>query len=174
MNNKLTKTKRIALLGIMGALAISLSYLESLIPAFPGMPPGAKPGFSNIVTMFLASSCSIGDAFFITLIKAAFAGITRGATAMLMSACGGMLSTAAACILLRSKKKHFGYIGIGIICAVCHNIGQLAAACVLSGTWSLVFGYGSLLLLFAVATGFVTGAVLRLVIPALDKILNRI
>lgn len=162
-------TKRVALLGIMGALALALSFLESLIPALPGLPPGAKPGLSNIVTMFMASS-GIADAFFITALKAVFAGVTRGTTAMLMSASGGLLSTAAACILLRSKKHSIGYIGIGIICAVCHNIGQLISACLISGTPSLIFGYGPLLLIFAVATGFVTGAVLKAVIPALDRI----
>lgn len=167
-------TKRVALLGIMGALALALSFLESLIPALPGLPPGAKPGLSNIVTMFLASSSGIADAFFITVLKAVFAGITRGATAMLMSASGGLLSTAAACILLRSKKSNIGYIGIGIICAVCHNIGQLICACLISGTPSLIFGYGPLLLIFAVATGFVTGTVLKTVIPALNRILNRL
>ena len=93
---------------------------------------------------------------------------------MLMSAAGGLLSTLAACILLRSKKINLGYIGIGIICAVCHNIGQLTVACFLSGTWALITGYGPLLMLFAVATGFVTGTTLKLVLPALDKIINRI
>ncbi len=162
------------MLGIMGALALSLSFLESLIPHLPGLPPGAKPGLSNIVTMFAASSMGIADAFFITVLKALFAGATRGFTAMLMSASGGILSTAAACILLRCKKINLGYIGIGIICAVCHNTGQLIAACVLSGTWSLITGYGSFLLLFAVATGFVTGTILKLVLPALEKITNRL
>ncbi|MBR0350117.1 MAG: Gx transporter family protein [Clostridia bacterium] len=174
MNTKKSKTKTIAFLGIMGALALSLSFLESLIPPLPGLPPGAKPGLSNVVTMFLASSSGVGSAFAITFFKAAFAGITRGTTAMLMSAAGGLLSTLAACILLRSKKIKFGYIGIGIICAVCHNIGQLTVACILSGTWALITGYGPLLMLFAVATGFVTGTTLKLVLPALDKIINRI
>ena len=93
---------------------------------------------------------------------------------MLMSGAGGILSTLAACILLRSKKLRIGYIGIGIICAVCHNIGQLIVACILSGTWALITGYSPVLMLFAVATGFVTGTTLKLVIPALEKIINRL
>lgn len=173
MNTKKSKTKKVAFLGIMAALALSLSFLESLIPPLPGLPPGAKPGFSNVVTMFLASSFGISDAFFITVLKAVFAGITRGTTAMFMSAAGGILSTLAACVLLRSKKFNSGYIGIGIICAVCHNIGQLIAACIISGTWALITGYGPLLMLFAVVTGFVTGTTLRLVLPALEKTINR-
>lgn len=172
MKDRRNLTKRIALTGILGALALAFSYFETLIPAYPGFPPGAKPGFSNIVTMFLAGSVGIADAFFVTVIKAAFAGITRGFTAMLMSGAGGILSTVAACILLRSKKINLGYIGIGIICAVCHNVGQLLTACIISGTPSLVFGYGPLLLLFAVITGFITGTVLKAVMPYLGKITN--
>ena len=91
-----------------------------------------------------------------------------------MSASGGILSTAAACILMRSRKNPFGYIGTGIICAVCHNSGQLLTASVISGTWSLVTGYGPLLLIFAVITGFITGTILKFVIPALEKIINHI
>ena len=68
MNTKNSKTKRIAFFGTMGALALSLSFLESLIPPLPGLPPGAKPGLSNVVTMFLASSSGIGSAFVITFL----------------------------------------------------------------------------------------------------------
>ena len=163
-------TRKIALTGIMCALALALSYLETLIPAYPGFPPGAKPGLSNIVTMFMAGSAGTPHAFFITIIKGLFAGVTRGFTAMLMSLSGGILSTAAACLLFRFAKNKLGYIGISIFCAVCHNIGQLAAACIISGTASLVVGYGPLLLIFAVVTGLLTGAILKAVMPTLAKI----
>ncbi|MDD6275650.1 MAG: Gx transporter family protein [Clostridia bacterium] len=170
MRVKRSPAKRAAEFGIMSALAIAISYLETLIPAFPGMPPGAKPGFSNIVTMFAAESFSVADAFMITVFKAVFAGVTRGATAFFMSLAGGLLSTFAACLMLRLQKIQIGYIGIGIICAVCHNAGQLAVACVISGTSALIFGYGPILLLFALATGFLTGSILKLISPALKRI----
>ena len=170
MKARSTAAKRAAVIGIMGALAIALSYLESLIPAFPGFPPGAKPGLSNIIMMFAAESWGIADAFFITLLKAGFAGLTRGFTAMMMSLSGGLLSTCAACILLRNKRIKIGYIGIGIICAVCHNTGQLITACLISGTFSLVIGYGPWLLLFAAVTGSLTGTVLKFVTPALQRL----
>ena len=163
-------TRKIALTGIMCALALALSYLETLIPAYPGFPPGAKPGLSNIVTMFMAGSSGTPYAFFITIIKGLFAGVTRGFTAMLMSLSGGILSTAAACLLFRFAKNKLGYIGISIVCAVCHNIGQLATACIISGTASLVVGYGPLLLIFAVVTGLLAGAILKAVMPALARI----
>lgn len=168
MKNK-NLTRKIAVTGMMCALALAFSYLETLIPAYPGFPPGAKPGLSNIVTMFMASCAGPVYAFFITIIKGLFAGVTRGMTAMLMSLSGGILSTAAACFLFRFCKDKLGYIGIGIVCAVCHNIGQLITACILSGTASLVVGYGPLLLIFAIVTGILTGSILRAVMPVLTK-----
>lgn len=170
MNKNKDLTRKIALTGIMCALALALSYLETLIPAYPGFPPGAKPGLSNIVTMFMAGGAGPLYAFFITVIKGLFAGVTRGFTAMLMSLSGGILSTVAACLLFRFTNNKLGYIGISIVCAVCHNIGQLAAACIISGTASLVVGYGPLLLIFAVVTGLLTGAILKAVMPTLAKI----
>ena len=50
-------TKKTAFLGMMAALALVLSFLEGmLIPDIPFLPVGAKPGLSNVVTMFVAST----------------------------------------------------------------------------------------------------------------------
>ena len=168
MNGK-NVTKKIALTGVLSAQALALSFLESLIPAVSGFPPGAKPGFSNIVVMFAAGTLGIPETIAIAFIKALFAGLTRGFTAFLMSLSGGLLSTAAALLLMRAEKVKLGYIGIGIICAVCHNIGQLCVASVISGTPRLFISYGPFLLLAAMLTGFLTGTVLKYVMPALEK-----
>ncbi len=162
-------THFVALIGILGAQALALSFLENLIPAIPGLPPGAKPGFSNIVTMFTASTIGAPGALFITLIKSIFAGITRGATAFIMSLCGGLLSTLVMIMLLKLKDSPFGIMGVSIMSAVAHNVGQLIVACIVSGTPALVVGYGPLLLLFSLITGSVTGAILRVAMPALEK-----
>ncbi len=168
MKNK-TNVKRIALVGILGAQGLALAWLESLLPAFPFLPPGAKPGLSNIVTMFTVSALGAADAFFIVLIKAAFAGITRGFTAFLMSFCGGMTSLLVMWLLLRKLQKNpLGLIGTGICCALAHNLGQLVAAAFLTDTVTII-GYAPMLLVFGVFTGIVTGCVFRAVSPILIK-----
>lgn len=160
--------RKVALLGILGAQALVLSYLENLIPAIPGLPPGAKPGFSNIVTMFTVSSMGLGSALYITVIKAGFAGLTRGATAFFMSLAGGTLSTVTAYFLFRIKSKPFSQVGVGVACAVMHNIGQLAVATVITGT-VYILHYLPFLLLFALVTGTVTGYILKVLMPVLEK-----
>ena len=59
-----------------------------------------------------------------------------------------------------------------MICAVCHNTAQLCVACVIASTPRLFLSYGPFLLLAAAATGFLSGTVLKLVMPALEKQMN--
>ena len=164
-----TTVRRVALAGILGAQALALAWLESLLPAFPFLPPGAKPGFSNIVTMFTVSTLGLADAVFIVIIKALFAGITRGFTAFMMSLCGGTVSMLVMWLLLKKLKKNpLGLIGTGICCALGHNLGQLMAAAALTDTVTIL-GYAPVLLVFGVFTGIVTGCVFRAVSPILIK-----
>ncbi len=164
------KTNKVAFLGIFGAVALVLSFLESvLVPDIPFLPVGAKPGLSNVVTMYIASTVGFSGAVYITLLKALFALITRGATGAFMSFCGGLLSTVSVCLLIKYQGRVFSYLGLGIIGAVTHNIGQLIAACIVSGTFALI-NYGKYLLVFALITGSVTGTVLMLLMPRLSKI----
>ena len=104
------KTYRIALTGLLGACAVALSYFESLLPTAAFLPPGAKPGFSNLANMFAASMLGPLPAFGIALLKAGFAALTRGGTAGLMSLCGGIFSTAIM-LLLFKKRPQTGVCG---------------------------------------------------------------
>ena len=45
---------RVALTGLLAALALALSFLEGLLQPLPMMPPGAKLGLSNIASMYAA------------------------------------------------------------------------------------------------------------------------
>ena len=74
--------KKVAYYGIAGTLCIVLSMLESLlIPMIPGLPPGAKPGLSNVVIMLLAATGQTTGLLFPVLMKSLFVLITRGITA---------------------------------------------------------------------------------------------
>lgn len=170
MKNKESKAYRIALFGILAALALVLSLFENiLLPDLPFLPAGAKPGLSNIITMFTASFAGFGGAIYITAVKVVFAFITRGVTAAAMSFCGGILSTAVLCLMIKFEGKNLSFIGIGIVCAVMHNLGQLACACVISGTVQLL-NYGKYLLIFAIISGTLTGLILNVVMPYLKAL----
>lgn len=168
MKKKNSLVYETALSAILCAQAIALSWLEGLLPAFPWLPPGAKPGFSNIIIMFAAGSLGFGKTLAVTVVKAGFAFVTRGATAGAMSLAGGVLSAAAMYLLLKYAGKKLGLTGISVISALCHNAGQLAVAAVLTGTADIIY-YAPMLALFGVITGAVTGIIFKAVIPALEK-----
>ena len=88
-----------------------------------------------------------------------------------MSLSGGILSAAAMYLLMKYARRALGLIGISVICALCHNAGQLAAAVFITDTASIVY-YAPALALFGIATGTVTGIILKAVIPSLEKIKN--
>lgn len=159
---------RTALGAILCAQALALSFLEGLIPPLPFMPPGAKPGFSNIITMFAAGSIGLPTAIAITLVKGGFVFVTRGITGAVMSVSGGLLSVVAMYLLLKYTQRVLGLMGISVICALCHNCGQLIAAVFITGTPNIIY-YAPALAAFGAVTGAVTGLILRAVMPALEK-----
>lgn len=171
MQKKNSAAQRVAVFGLLGALSCALSFLESLLPPIAGLPPGAKPGLANVAVM-AAGGFGLGGSVLVALIKACFALLTRGATAGWMSLCGGVLSALCAGLLLQWGKNPFGYLGVGILGALSHNLGQLFAAGFLLGTGA-IFGYAPLLLFFGLLTGAVTGTVLRVTLPILQKECNR-
>lgn len=146
------------------ALAIVISTLEEWLPTLP--VPGAKPGLSNIVTMYALSSMGLPAALAVAVGKAVFA-LFRGGTAFLMSLAGGLLSTLLMALCLRLLGNRVSYIGIGVAGAVAHNMGQLGMSMLLLDT-SLYY-YAPWLLLMAAVAGTVTGLVLNLVMPVLQR-----
>lgn len=163
-----TKTQKIALLGILSAQALALSFLENLLPAMPFLPPGVKLGLSNIVTMFTAGTMGFLPALCVTLIKSLFAFLTRGATAFFMSLAGGLLSTIAMCLMIKFAKDKSGYIGVAVMSSLCHNLGQLGMSLIITRTTAMVY-YIPVLLLSGIIMGIITGIVLKAIMPLLIK-----
>ena len=164
------KIKRITFTALMTAISVVLSFAEGLLPTAFFMPPGSKLGLSNIPVMFSASKLSVGETLLIVLAKSVFVFITRGFTAFCMSLAGGILSAICMTILLR-KKTGFGYAGIGILSAICHNLGQLSVSFFLVQS-SAIVGYAPVMLIASVVTGVLTGTLLRLVMPYFTKLTN--
>lgn len=160
------KSRKIAVCGLLGALALVLTLLEGMLPPIPGLPPGARPGLSNIVTMFAAGSLGLPYALAIALIKGVFAFLTRGVTAGLMSLSGGLMSTLAMWVVW--KKTRFSLLFTDVCGALAHNAAQLCIAVLLTGRAALF--YIPAMLLLSIVCGLCTGLVLRLLLPLLEKL----
>ena len=89
-----TKAREVAWTGMLFALAIALSFLESAITPLLGLMPAMKLGLSNLVVMYALLFLNTRTAAELVLLKALFALLTRGPTAGFLSLCGGVLSGA--------------------------------------------------------------------------------
>lgn len=172
MNKGKNIALRTAIDGILAAVALVLSFLESMIPDIAFLPPGAKLGLSNIAVMFAVLTVGMWDGFAIIIIKSGFVFLTRGLSSAFMSFSGGLVSFLALALIVfiaKKTKKQFSYILISVICAVMHNTGQTAAASIYMQT-NLVSSYLPLLIITGIFSGAVTGVILSAVMPQLTKI----
>lgn len=165
MKQRTLNARRIAYYGIAGTLCILLSVLEGvLVPYIPGLPPGAKPGLSNIVIMLMAATGEGAGLFFPVLLKSLAVLLTRGGSAFLMSLSGGVLSAGLMLILYRLRLKKVGEAGIGVLSACAHNLGQLLVSMFFTGTPAMIW-YLPVLLVFGTLTGFCTGIFTAVLLP---------
>ena len=75
------KTRRVALLGVLFALAMALSFFEGALAPLLGLPPGVKPGLANVVVMYALFWLSWRDALALTVLKSGFVFLVQGASA---------------------------------------------------------------------------------------------
>lgn len=161
------RSRYIAVMGLMLALASALQFLENMIPI--PLPLGVKPGISSIVVMVVLVKFGFPSAMTLAVLKSGFVFITRGATAFCMSVSGGVLSVAIMGAILavsRRSKNGTGILLMSVLGGVSHNIGQLAAASVFTGS-VLTFSYLPVLIISGIVAGIFTGTVFKFILPYL-------
>lgn len=146
--------EKVALYGILIALAFIFSYVEALIP-LPVPVPGMKLGLANLVNVVGLYTVGAAGTIVVGLIRIVMVGFTfSNPGSMLYALSGGILSLAA--MALAKKMDWFDKTGVSILGGVCHNIGQLSMAAWITGTAG-VFSYLPVLLVAGVITGAVIG-----------------
>ncbi len=158
-----------ALMGMMLAIAVTLSWLEACIPPIPALPPGVKLGLANIVTMYVLFFLGKNQSIVIAILRSGFVLLTRGPVAAAMSLSGGLVSVGVMLLLTYLKHRQPSFFLISIAGALSHNLAQLALASLLAGTW-LVVGYLPLLLVSGVVMGSTTGLLLRTLMPVMGRL----
>ena len=164
---KTNRTKRLCLDACLVAFAMMLSYLEALLPLQALIPlPGFRLGLANVAITVTFCLLSPIDAACVSAIRILLTGFLFGsATSLYFSALGGLCSFLMLLLLSRIAKE-CSLMGVSVLCAAAHNIGQILAAMSLFGT-KLVFSYLPLLLIASVIYGGVVGALLNLLLPRL-------
>lgn len=167
MQNRHSKARQVALSGLLFALAMALSFLEGSI-TFPGLLPGMKLGLANVVVMYALFFMGVRQALELDLLKALFVFLVSGATAGLLSLCGGLLSLAVMWGLYSLPKRPTWFI-LSVSGALAHNLGQLIAAGFVLGS-ALSLYYAPVMLLLGLVMGAATAVTLRALVPALERL----
>lgn len=127
-NNKIYNQDFIGIKTAWLLISIALSALEMLLPRIPILP-WLKPGLGNIITILWIIRFGMRDALLFSFLRSWITGFYFGFsfTTFALSINGGIFSTAVMGFawLILGRKKLIGTIGLGMIGAFAHNIGQL-------------------------------------------------
>lgn len=162
-------TKKIALCGVLTALAMIFSYIESVIPV-PIPVPGIKLGVANIAVITILYVLGVKEAIVINLLRIVLTSLLFGnVNSFLFSISGAALSLTI--MIIMKKLDFFSCIGVSVCGGVMHNIGQTIAAVFIMGSEAIVF-YLPVLIVSGVFTGVVIGVVSGIVAKHVRKVVN--
>ncbi len=168
MNNRIS-TKKIALCGVLTALAMIFSYIESVIPV-PIPVPGIKLGVANIAVITILYVLGVKEAIVINLLRIVLTSLLFGnVNSFLFSISGAALSLTI--MIIMKKLNFFSCIGVSVCGGVMHNIGQIIAAVFIMGSEAIVF-YLPVLIVSGVFTGVVIGVVSGIVAKHVRKVVS--
>jgi len=160
------KTKSITRLGILLAVALVLGYFENLIPLNASIP-GVKLGLSNIVLLYAIYLIDAKSAFILMILKVMLSGMLfSGVSGAIYSFAGGLLSLIM--MLLIKRLPDVSIVGVSVVGAVFHNVGQISiASFVVENRY--IFFYLPVLLISAVITGIATGIIAKYALRGLPN-----
>ena len=152
--------RTVAYCGVLTALAMIFSYVETLIPVNFGVP-GVKLGLANLVVLSGLYYLRPAQVLAISAARIVLTGFLFGnGVSILYSLAGGLLSFCV--MLLLRKAGGFSPAGVSVAGGVSHNIGQLLIAMLLLRTW-----YLPVLLVSGAVTGLLMGLLTGRILKAL-------
>ena len=153
-NGTLVSARRVALTGLLAALALIFSYVEALVPFNAGVP-GIKLGLANLVPLIILYRLDARYAFAANLIRVFLAGLLfSGMFAALYSLAGSVTSFLV--MYLLKKTNLFSMIGVSTAGGVFHNIGQLCVA-ILAVSGPQLIHYLPVLIISGMIAGIIVG-----------------
>lgn len=155
MKKKLS-TKQMVTLSALVAVAMILSYVESMIPAFVAVP-GVKMGLSNIATVFALYSLGWPYAIIVSVVRVFLSSLLFGNFVSLIYSLSGA-ALALALMILFKKLDRFSTVGVSVAGGVGHNAGQIIAACIVMENAAI-----SLYIIPLIISGTISGVLIGLV-----------
>ena len=149
------KTKKLTLLALLTAIALTIFMIEAQIP--PIVPlPGVKLGLANIVTVFAVFALGPGDAAAVLFCRIFLGAVFAGNfSSIFYSAAGGLLAILATIALRKVLTRKQLWVA-GSLGAVAHSVGQVGMSILITGTPGIIV-YLPPLAAISIVTGLVTG-----------------
>ena len=148
------RTARLAELALLCAAALILSYVESLIPFFPGVP-GMKLGLANAAIVMVLYLFSWKEALAVNAVRILAVSLLFGNVySLLFSSAGAALSLLV--MQLAKKSGALSTAGVSMLGGVAHNAGQILVAMMVMENLQIGFSFFALGLC-GVVTGLVIG-----------------
>ena len=158
--------ERLASCSLLAAVALVLSYLETMIP-LPVALPGVKLGLANVAVAVALFTLDARAAAGVAAVKVLASGLLFGSPTMLAYSFGGTALAFAGMAGLAAIPG-VGLVPVSMVAAILHNAGQLAVAALLLQT-PTVFVNLPVLAVAACVTGGVTGAVGEAALSSLEQ-----
>lgn len=167
MKHSHTRIRKIAFVGLAAALALLLSYVESLLPPLYAAVPGIKLGLPNVIILYVLYCLGIKYAALVSLIRLCVASLLFGnPVTFVYSAAGAFLSLLVMGILKRIDR--LSAVGVSVAGGVAHNLGQVLTAMVLLDTPQIVT-YMIVLTATGTAAGIFVGLCGALLVKRIPK-----
>ena len=151
------KTSKMTFLGLFTALAMILSFVETLFPPISTVLPGIKMGLPNIAIMLILYRIGWKEAFAVSVVRVLLISLLFGnVQTMWFSLAGAILSLIV--MILMKQFTSFSHPSISVVGGIFHNIGQILVACLITKTPQITY-YLPVLIISGSAAGILVGLV---------------
>ena len=151
------KTSKMTFLGLFTALAMILSFVETLFPPISTVLPGIKMGLPNIAIMFILYRIGWKEAFAVSVVRVLLVSLLFGnVQTMWFSLAGAVLSLIV--MILMKQFTSFSHPSISVVGGIFHNVGQILVACLITKTPQITY-YLPVLIISGSAAGILVGLV---------------
>lgn len=168
MAKPMSKTKKLCLMAVLSAIALTIFVIENQLP--PPVPiPGVKYGLANIITLTTMAILGRREAGAVLLVRIILGAMFAASPSTLIySIAGGTFAYLVMCVLT----LFFGEKELWIVSAlsgIAHNAGQLLCCALIVKTPG-VMAYAPILAVSGIITGVFTGVAAIQLIRAVKKL----
>ncbi len=152
----MNRNKRMALLALLGALAVVINIVENLF--IPPLSFGIRFGLANIISLVTLKLFGIRELLYIVLLRLTIGNLVKGslfAASFWISTSGIILSSAVIIILDKLKSS---VLFTSMISAISHSLGQMIAVVILYNQINVAMLL-PMLIITSLATGVLTGLI---------------